>query len=122
MVQFLRAACLLLLVSPLAGLAQTQTKQVDYHPVVTSLPSVKPQTDATGPEIIEPFDGTYCFVFTKGVKQAFTDEIKTVIDANRKENEEVILVLSEYCKLQILSRKQINSPGFIPFPKSFIFE
>ena len=100
--------------------AQTQTKAC-LSPSPITVQANQPITD-DGKEVVEPFNGTYRFVFTKGVKQVFTDEIFKTIETNRKENEEVIVTLSDYCKVQILSRNQINAIGFVPFSKSYVFE
>lgn len=83
---------------------------------------INPSFIDDGKEVTEPFDGTYQFIFTRGIKQIFTDEILKVIDANRKDDETVTLTLSPYAKLKILSRRQITAAGFMPFTKSYIFE
>lgn len=121
MVRFLRIAILGMILLPAVGYAQTLTKQSSGRAMVTALPK-QPEINTDNSPVVEPYDGTYRFVFTKGVKQAFTNQIFEVINKHRKENEEVVIVLSEYCKLQILSRRQIAAPGFVPFTQSFIFE
>lgn len=98
-----------------------QTKSVNA-PVEAKLEPVEVEAQTDSREVVERFDGTYRFIFTKGVKQAFADEIYTVIEKNRKEDEEVILTLSPYCKVQILPAKKIRSEGFRPFDKSYVFE
>ncbi len=122
MVRFLRKAVFLMILLPAFSIAQTATKQYNPKATLTALPANQPAENTEATNIVEPYDGTYRFIFTKGIRQAFTTDIFEVIDKNRKENEEVTLVLSEYCKLQVLSRKQITAPGFIPFTQSFIFE
>lgn len=104
----------------LTATAQVQTKT----PAMTASTSAvqNPNISDDGEEVVDPFNGTYRFVFTKGVKQIFTDEIFKTIELNRKEDEETILTLSSYCKVQILSRKQINAVDFIPFKRSYVFE
>lgn len=87
--------------------------------------ALQPQTisDAdNGTEVVEPFDGTFQFIFTKGVKQAFTTDVLKTIDDSREEDEEVTITLSPFCKVNILSRKQIAASGFVPFSKSYVFE
>lgn len=102
------------------SMAQSQTKKC-LSPVPITVQAIQPFAD-DGKEVIEPFNGTYRFVFTKGVKQVFTDEVFKTIEMNRKENEDVTVILSEHCKVQILSRNQINAIGFVPFSKSYVFE
>lgn len=75
-----------------------------------------------GKEVVEPFNGTFQFIFTTRAKQVFTDDIFKTIELNRKSNEEVVITLSPYCKLRILSRKQISALEFLPFTKSYVFE
>ncbi len=88
----------------------------------TSLAAEKPLPNDDGVEVVQPFDGTYRFIFTANVKQAFTNETIKLIETSRKADEEVTLVLSPYCKVQILSQQQISSEGFVPFTKSYVFE
>lgn len=101
-------------------LAQAQTKTTPAH--FAQITTTNPVISDDGKEVIEPFNGTYRFIFTKGIKQVFSDEIFKTIEQNRKEEEEVTVTLSPYCKLNILSKKQISQPGFVPFSKSYIFE
>lgn len=83
---------------------------------------VQPAVTDDSHEIVDNYNGTYRFIFTKGIKQAFTDDIINTIELSRKDDEDVIVVLSPYTKLQILSRKKIASEGFVPFNKSYVFE
>jgi hypothetical protein len=102
--------------------AQLETKINARHTEANALTPLSINETENTSEIVEPYDGSFCFVFTKGIRQAFTDDILKVIENNRKDDEEVTITLSEYCKLRILSRKQVASPGFVPFAKSFVFE
>jgi hypothetical protein len=71
-----------------------------------------------------PYGGTFQIICDKhaGNKEVFTTEILQVIEANRKENEETILVMSSVTKIRILSKKQITAPGFQPIQKLYSFE
>lgn len=108
-----------LLLAAIEVSAQSAEKK-DIRPKPTI--QLNPEITDDGKEVTEPFDGTYQFIFTRGIKQIFTDEILKVIEQNRKEDETVELVLSPYAKLKILPRRQISAAGFIPFSKSYIFE
>ncbi len=101
-----------------ANYVSAQTKTCGNSAVLT--PENNSVADKT--PVVEPYDGTFRFIFTKGVKQVFTNDIFQLIEKNRKDDEEVVLVLSDYCKIQILSRKDIQAPDFKPFSESFIFE
>ena len=71
---------------------------------------------------VENFDGTYQFIYTKGVVQAFTDEIYSTIEKNRKQDEDNTLVLSAYCQLLILSRNKVNAVDFKKIEKPYIIK
>src|SRR5689334_22419078 len=88
----------------------------------TPLTAIAEQPGDDGVEVIHPFDGTYRFIFTRGIKQAFTNETIALIEASRKADEEITLELSPYCKVQIPSKQQIASKDFVPFSKSYMFE
>ena len=111
---FLRSSFTFLFLLPILCFAQNQTKGCANYQTATALPKVIDDNK----NVVEPYDGTYQFIFTKGVKQVFTDEIISVINKNRKEKEEVTLVLSEYCQLHILSKKQISSKEFSPLQRA----
>lgn len=98
-----------------------QSKSCAQHPVVTALATYYEENNNDA-SVVEPYDGSYRFIFTKGVKQVFTDEIFKIINASRKKDEDVIVVLSDFCKLEILSEEKIHSPSFVPFSKPFVFE
>lgn len=106
----------------IVSMAQSGSKSCAGFPSATALLRQTISETDNGKEVVEPYDGTYRFIFLKGIKQIFNDEIFKTIEQNRKDNEEVILLLSPYCKLQILSRRQINSSEFIPYSKSYVFE
>ena len=111
---------ILCIMAALPATAQSHTKLQLQPTIITT--QVKPDVSDDGKEVVEPFNGTFQFIFTKGIKQFFADEIFKTIDQNRKEDEEVTVTLSSYCKVHILSRKQITSVQFKPFARSYIFE
>ena len=106
-----------LLLTGISAGAQIQTKGTQPSTIIT-----EPKILDDGKEVTEPYDGTYRFIFTKGKKQIFTDEIFKTIELNRKDDQEVTLTLSPYTKLNILSRRQIAGAGFMPYTKSYVFE
>ena len=118
---FIRNAFLLSLFLSACAFIQAQSKVCSPNFTVAALPAYT-EENTENKNIVEPYDGTFQFIFTKGLKQVFTDDIVKVINQNRKEREEVTIALSEYCKLRILSGNQIRSPQFIPLTKSYIFK
>lgn len=66
--------------------------------------------------------GTYQFIVTNTRSQvAFSEEILYEIERNRQEKEVKILQLGSQAKVKILSREEINAPGFIPIKEEIIY-
>ncbi len=65
-----------------------------------------------------PAKGTYQFINKKGNREGFSpDEMNEIINKvkdSRKKSEIVILPVGKNTRLKILSKDEINSPGFIP--------
>lgn len=70
-----------------------------------------------------PYGGTFQFISDRNhPREIFTTDILKLIEEKRKDNDEVILTLSKYTKVKILSRKEISSPGFAPITTLYSFE
>lgn len=68
--------------------------------------------------------GSFQFLVSKNSKnvEIFTDNILTVIEENRLENEENIITLSPNTRVRILSKKQLIQSDFHPFTKLYTIE
>jgi hypothetical protein len=71
-----------------------------------------------------PYSGTFQIVCSKETikREVFTSDLLKLVEENRLENEENILVLSPISKVRILSKRQISSPDFHPIEKLYSFE
>lgn len=61
----------------------------------------------------EEMEGTYEIIITNSkIKDAFTIDILSTIEAKREQNLDIMYVVSEYTSIRIFSRDKINSPEF----------
>ena len=75
-------------------------------------------------ENTHPYGGTFQFIISKNAKskEIFTTDILKIIEDNRTESEEKIIILSPNTKVWILSKNQINNPDFIPLINLYSIE
>lgn len=94
---------LLLIIPSLFGFSQSS------HTNTTSLnenPSVSQQL---------VYNGTYLVEMTKRGLPLLPVEINEIVEENRQETTVTYFYLSEYVRIKILSRSEINSSSFIPY-------
>lgn len=98
------------------------SKTMSNHSSVLTINKKTSQLDLG--ENDNPYGGTFQFIISENADhlEVFTDNILTLIEENRLENDENIVVLSPYTRVRILSRNQINKPGFQPLTKLYIIE
>jgi hypothetical protein len=79
---------------------------------------------SVGDDQEHPYGGTFQIICSKeaGKQEVFTTDLLKLVEENRLENEEKILVLSPVTKVRILSKQQISAPGFQPIQKLYSFE
>jgi hypothetical protein len=71
--------------------------------------------DVKAPVVIKAAPGTYQFIVSPADSEfIFTNDILVQIESLRKENKEVMHVVNERISVRILSRAEINRPGFKP--------
>ena len=63
------------------------------------------------------YDGTYLVEMTKRGIPSLPVEINEIVEENRQETSVAYFYLSEYVRIKILPRIEINSPGFTPFER-----
>jgi hypothetical protein len=100
--------------------AQKNCPKPTVYPTVTAINSPKAEVD----DQEHPYGGTFQIICDKNArkKEIFTTDLLKLVEDNRLENEEKILVLSPITKIRILSKKQISSPDFHPIEKLYSFE
>lgn len=79
-------------------------------------------SQSTAKKMAEP--GTYQFIKTvipKVAEDVFTTDILFTIENNRDENNEKILVIGSHTEVRILSRKMINTVGFVPLTPEVVY-
>jgi len=71
---------------------------------------------------IEKFSGTYQFIIKRKTDFLITSETFDLIEANRKESEDVTITLSDYLDVFIASKQTVNQPSFQKFTKTYILK
>lgn len=72
--------------------------------------------------VIDDFDGSYQFIVKTKKQFLITTETKELIESSRKDNEDVILELSSFLAVEILSKNKINASNFTGFQTSYIIK
>jgi hypothetical protein len=100
------------------AIAQKECARVPV--TATALPkSTNPAMD----EQEHPYGGTFQLICSKDAKkEIFTTELLKLVEKNRLEDTENILVLSPVTRVRILSKKQIAASDFQPIQKLYSFE
>jgi hypothetical protein len=101
-------------------IAQKNCPKPPVYPTVEAINV--PKTDIDNQE--NPYGGTFQIICDKnaGKKEIFTTDLLKLVEDNRLETEEKVLVLSPITKIRILSKKQISAADFHPIEKLYSFE
>ena len=99
--------------------------QKNFTPIIGYTPQLettsKRNEKFSFPEI-EKFDGTYQFIIKHKTDFLITSETFELIEANRKETEDVTITLSDYLDVYIASKQTIKENSFKPFTATYIFK
>lgn len=71
---------------------------------------------------IENYDGSYQFIVRSKKQFLITTETLELIAASRKDHEDVVLSLSPYLDVEILSQDTVNNSNFSGFQTTFIIK
>jgi hypothetical protein len=98
--------------------------QKRYSRTPDPVPALNTNKASVSDDQDHPYGGTFQIICSKeaGKKEVFTTDLLKLIEDNRLESEEKILVLSPITKIRILSKQQISAPGFQPIEKLYSFE
>ena len=85
--------------------------------------SVEPDSNSnfTFPEI-ENFNGTYQFIVKYKKQFLLTTDTDKIIEENRRDNENVTLMLNDYLDVFIVSKEAIKQKDFKPFTTTYILK
>ncbi len=95
------------------------SQTMGYTPQLES--SHKKSEKFSFPEI-EKFNGTYQFIIKHKTDFILTTETFDLIEANRKETEDVTITLSDYLDVYIVSKQTLNQTSFKKFTTTYIFK
>lgn len=100
--------------------AQKECNRIPQEVVVVTTSPTSVQSDDQD----HPYGGTFQIICDKnaGKKEVFTTDLLKIVEDNRLENKENIVVLSPVTRLRILSKEQIASQKFQPIEKLYSFE
>ncbi len=72
--------------------------------------------------VIQNYDGTYQFLLKKRKNISIHNTLLLHIKNSRKKEVDVLMPVSSFCDVIILSEDEISSTGFIPFKTPYILQ